>query len=571
MVFNKALPLELMYFIIYIENIMKCTKNYYKKRYSISTQLIIYITGLFCLVTIILSLFFIYNFRQNIETRLSSLVITSTMLITAMFPLGLLTAIFLGTRITDPLKKLENITTKLSDGYLDVKISTDLLDAKNEIGSLSKALDTVFNNFNNKVQRMEGSKNVLEQINKDLKEKERELQQKEETFRTIFETSNDGILIIQDDRIYDSNKKAQTMFGINKEQLIGLSIEDLSTENQPDGKKSKIQWIFILHRVLEQGHLVFEWLCKRNNGSPFYVEISLNTLRIKDIKYIQAIIRDIDKRKKLEKELQNTQRLEAIGQLTAGIAHEINSPIHYISDNMAFIDNELTTIMPVAKEILKIQKKKNVTKNDINKLKEKLANIDIEFLSKELTKAVNENKKGLSEVSEMISAMKIYAHADNAHKLPIDINKTVNSIITVCKSEWKYITDIKTTFDPSMPIISCFVNDLQQAIMNIIINAVHAIEEQNEKIKRTKGQILIHTHLESDSILISIKDNGIGIPKKTYDKVFDPFFTTKQATQELGQGLAQAYTTIVDKHEGSLTFESEYGRGSTFFIRLPNR
>ena len=165
--------------------------------------------------------------------------------------------------------------------------------------------------------------------------------------------------------------------------------------------------------------------------------------------------------------------------------------------------------------------------------------------------------------------MKEFSHPDTKEKIPLDLNRAINSTITVARNEWKYVADLETEFDPSMPLVSCLPGAFNQVILNLIVNAAHAITEATNKGGPERGKITVQTKNCPDWAEIRIQDSGTGIPQKVQSRIFDPFFTTKEIGKGTGQGLAIARSVIVDKHGGSIHFETVEGKGSTFIIRLP--
>jgi len=194
--------------------------------------------------------------------------------------------------------------------------------------------------------------------------------------------------------------------------------------------------------------------------------------------------------------------------------------------------------------------------------------IDLQFLIEEIPAAVEQTLDGIGKVSKIVKAMKEFSHPGSKDKTMVDLNRAIDNTITICRNEWKYVADVDTEFDASLPLVSCFPDEFNQVILNIIINAAHAIGDiVNEGV--SKGKITIRTKQKGNMAEISISDTGKGIPKSIIKKIFDPFFTTKEVGKGTGQGLAISYDVIVNKHGGTLAVESEPGKGATFIIRLP--
>jgi signal transduction histidine kinase len=165
--------------------------------------------------------------------------------------------------------------------------------------------------------------------------------------------------------------------------------------------------------------------------------------------------------------------------------------------------------------------------------------------------------------------MKDFSHPGTKEKIPLDLNHAIESTITVARSEWKYVANLETEFDRSLPLISCEPGGFNQVILNLIVNAAHAIADVVGKESSERGKIKVQTRNCGDWVEIRIQDTGSGIPEEVRSRIFDPFFTTKEIGKGTGQGLAIARSVIVDKHDGSIHFETEEGKGTTFIIRLP--
>jgi len=194
---------------------------------------------------------------------------------------------------------------------------------------------------------------------------------------------------------------------------------------------------------------------------------------------------------------------------------------------------------------------------------------DLEYLSAEVPRAIEQSLEGVNRVARIVRAMKDFSHPGTEEKTPTDLNRAIETTITVARNEWKYVAEIQTDFDPSLPPVPCLPGEFNQVILNLIINAAHAIADVVGDGSRGKGTIHIQTRRDGDWAEIRVRDTGTGIPEAVRGRIFDPFFTTKQVGKGTGQGLAIAHSVIVKKHGGSITFETEVGKGTTFITRLP--
>ena len=271
-------------------------------------------------------------------------------------------------------------------------------------------------------------------------------------------------------------------------------------------------------------------------------------------------------------ELLNAQKLEALGGLAAGIAHEINTPIQYVSDNTRFVEESLRDLLALAdasSHLADAVRDVSEVAGLVDSYNDIAGKADIEFLSEEVPGALEESLEGIEQVSSIVKALKSFAHPGSDSKTEDDLNEIITTTVAVTRNEWKYVAEMDLDgLDPELPRVPVMAGPLKQVLLNMIVNAAQAIEELGED-SEVKGTILIATSQNDDSVVIAISDNGAGIPESIRDRILEPFFTTKDVGKGSGQGLAIAQSIIVDKHGGSLRFESSPGQGTTFFIELP--
>jgi len=275
-------------------------------------------------------------------------------------------------------------------------------------------------------------------------------------------------------------------------------------------------------------------------------------------------------RDRVEAELRLAQKLEAIGQLAAGIAHEINTPMQYIGDSVHFLRQsfeDLLRIRDAQQEAYRAGGSGSVLKSDIAKVSDAEEGADLDYLRERVPRAIERTIEGIDRVTSIVRAMKEFAHPDSGEKSAIDINRALGNALVVSRNEYKYVADVETDFG-TIPPVPCHAGEINQVFLNLLVNAAHAIGDVVNGSDR-KGMIRVRTALEGGAVVIQIQDTGTGIAEGIRDRVFDPFFTTKPVGKGTGQGLAIAHSIIVGKHGGTLTFTSEVGRGTTFTIRLP--
>jgi signal transduction histidine kinase len=194
----------------------------------------------------------------------------------------------------------------------------------------------------------------------------------------------------------------------------------------------------------------------------------------------------------------------------------------------------------------------------------------IGYALEQIPKAIEQSLEGVNRIVEILQAMRTFSHPGGEEKIPTDINEAIRSTVTVARNEWKYVANLETDLNPDLPPVPCFSGEINQVLLNLIVNAAQAITAAlQESPDQTMGIITVSTYQEEKMAVIRISDTGSGIPEEIRSRIFEPFFTTKEVGQGTGQGLSIAHAIIVEKHGGSLTFETEEGKGTTFFVRLP--
>ena len=288
-----------------------------------------------------------------------------------------------------------------------------------------------------------------------------------------------------------------------------------------------------------------------------------------DVGVIDGIIgvgADISHVSELERQLAQASRLESIGQLAAGIAHEINTPIQFISHNTQFVADSLNTVIEGLQAMSVLAEGDEV---DPVALRTAIDALDLKYLIDEVPSALADSQDGLRRVAKIVSAMKDFSHPGEG-RTETDVNRAIQSTVEVSRAEWRPVADIELTLDPGMGLAPCYEGELKQALLNIIVNAAQAIGAERQQTQvGGLGHILITSSRLADAVSIVIADSGPGMDGAILSRVFDPFFTTKPVGQGTGQGLSLAYATIVTKHGGTIDVVSEPGAGTSFTLTLP--
>jgi PAS domain S-box-containing protein len=284
------------------------------------------------------------------------------------------------------------------------------------------------------------------------------------------------------------------------------------------------------------------------------------------------VVTDITHHKEeLSKSLQS-QKLEAIGQLAAGIAHEINTPTQYVGDNTRFLKESFTDLLELIKSYEEVEtsykNNQQCSPEQLEELQKAKEIADLNYLKNEIPVAIEQTLNGVNRISSIVMAMKRFSHPSGDEKTLANLNDMLETTTTVCRNEWKYVAEIEKKFDKTLPQIPCFPDALNQVFLNIIVNAVHAIAEASSA-PEDKGVITITTRQRGQYAIIDISDTGTGISEENMKKIFTPFFTTKEVGKGTGQGLALARSIIRDKHDGDISFKNNPEKGTTFTITLP--
>jgi signal transduction histidine kinase len=317
---------------------------------------------------------------------------------------------------------------------------------------------------------------------------------------------------------------------------------------------------------------------KRANGNYAWIR-NIITLekRLGQVPIARGVFFDIttsieaaDENKSLQAQLQQSNKLEAIRQLAAGVAHEINTPVQYIGDNISFLTDscqELFSYVDQCQQLINKAEHQQFEPQLVEQILASADSISLDYLRDELPSALTEAKDGTKRVADIVKAMKEFSHPGFQDAQRIDLSRAINNSITMAKNEWKHHAKVEFTADETVPMVECYAGELNQVLLNIIVNAAHAIQEKWPSGEQ--GLISINTRLEDNQVAITIADNGTGMSDAVKQRIFDPFYTTKDVGKGTGQGMSIAYGIIVEQHGGAINIDSTEGEGTTITLNLP--
>jgi PAS domain S-box-containing protein len=435
------------------------------------------------------------------------------------------------------------------------------------------------NCLSKKWQLLQESKCRLAELEKLVTERTAQIMTEQARFKAIFENSPMGIFqTTQEGRILCANPAAIRMVGYGSPEDLTQELTEVGAQLYVEPQRREE-----FMRLVGQHGLVrdFEFEVKCKDGSKKWLNLTAYPVKALDnsLLYYEGFFYDLTDRKRAEQErremevqLRHAQKMESIGRLSAGVAHEINTPAQYVGDNTRFLRDSFAGIQTVLESFpkyLNAVKGNNLSANDLAEAEVCLAGADVEYLCKEIPLAIDQSLEGVGRITKIVSALKEFSHPGNKEKSLADLNRAIETTVVVARNEWKYVAETKLDLEPGLPAISCFVGELNQAVLNLVINAAQAIGDVVKQNSGAKGVISIQTRRDGDHVEIRVGDTGTGIPEAIRPHIFEPFFTTKDVGKGTGQGLNVVYNSIVKLHQGTVAFESEVGRGTTFILRLP--
>jgi len=415
-------------------------------------------------------------------------------------------------------------------------------------------------------QRIAILERMIEDTTRDLYQSNEELRDANGYLTHLYRVLPGALLVIEHDGVVrDLNEAAAAMLRCSAKALRG---RDAALVSSALARLSTNRSQVSTHHRFED-----EWTQADGGNVPVLVSYARAEDRDGHALWVVFGV-DIRERRALEMDLRHAQKLESVGQLAAGVAHEINTPMQFIGDNVHFLQEAFADLMNVvdvyagaldgAAEALSTD-----VGASLNAVREQA---DLDYLRERAPRAFERTLEGIARVSSIVAAMKAFAHPQEA-KAPADLNACVMTTLTVARNEYKYIAHIETDLG-TLPEVQCHAGDVNQVLLNLVVNAAHAIDEKKTRASAQPsdggmGTIRVRSWAEHGYAVVAVSDTGDGIPPQVQGRIFEPFFTTKEVGKGTGQGLAICYSIVSEGHSGSLTFETAAGQGTTFFMRLP--
>jgi len=415
----------------------------------------------------------------------------------------------------------------------------------------------------------------LQESNHRLREYADALEHEVQRAKAVFDSAAEGIIIFDDSgQIESMNKAAENIFLVScdphSDEFQSLTIQDLFIDFlRCEYENSNC----LAGRVQEAMGRSVETDGKKSDGSTIPIELVIGQFSHGNRRWYSGIVRDLSRKRILEAQLAQAQKLESVGQLAAGIAHELNTPIQFVADNTRFLRDSFATMERVLQELDSITQTTSVGVSAnlcppplTDDFWHHYRSDELRFVREEIPRAIDQTLEGAENVARIVRAMKVFSHPGSKELQQIALNSALDSTITVSRNEWKYCAKVKTNFAIDLPKLHCFPAELNQAFLNILVNGAHAIQAKGSD---QLGLLTVSTRRDEHNVYVDISDTGTGIPESIKNRIFDPFFTTKGVGKGTGQGLAIAYHVVVEIHRGKLFFDTQEGAGTTFHIELP--
>lgn len=388
----------------------------------------------------------------------------------------------------------------------------------------------------------------------------------------VIVTDKDGLVIL-------FNQAAETITGYILSEAIKKPVNNvfrLHISNTFEMVPDVIKYLFELEDA-QKNHVAYQSpMIVSKTGERILLSGNITSLKSADLEEDTVgfvfVFQNINEKLKTEAQNMLSQKMEAIGQLATGIAHEINTPIQYVGDNIKFLGKaylKYSEMLATYQQIIHERLEKPITQEDLDQLDELARQKKVSYYAVEIPRAIQESLDGTERVRKIVLAMREFSHPSEKEKKLSDINHGIETTIVISRNEWKYCAELETDLDDELPLVYCQIDEINQVILNMIVNAAQAIQEKLPQGSEQKGKILVSTRKHENKVLITVQDTGSGIPAEIRARIFDPFFTTKGVGKGTGQGLSMAHNIIVKKHQGIICVDSDPGVGTVFTIELP--
>ena len=392
-----------------------------------------------------------------------------------------------------------------------------------------------------------------------------------EEFRTvIMNNMSEGVYSTDEQgRLTSLNPAAARMLGWAEADVLGEPAHDLLHGRRPDGTPYPAdQCPMADARLRGEVVTVADEVLTCKDGALLPVSYSATPLRVgSTVTGVITVFHDTTdtrRQRQREVEVRHDQKLESLGRLSAGLAHEINTPIQFVGDNTRFLASAYQDMLKLLLVYRHCMTSGHLPWQERQRLSDEAEEVaDIEYLAAEVPVAVEQSLEGIDRVASLVRAMKSFSYKESNDKAYADLNEAIRTTVTVARNEVKYVADVELDL-ADLPEVLCHVGDLNQVFLNLLVNAADAMEDKGDR-----GKITVRTRVEGPYAVLTFADNGEGIPQEIQQTIFEPFFTTKEVGKGTGQGLALARATVCDKHDGTIELNSKVGEGTEFVLRLP--
>lgn len=409
------------------------------------------------------------------------------------------------------------------------------------------------------LREIAGLENLIESKSRELFETTQAALASSAFLGNILENMSSSLLVVdREGLITRVNQAAENLFGMSTDSMLGTPIAMLF----PQCHAESIEAWETQEPEIEAFH---------SAGHQVPVHFVTSRLATEDgaLDGLICLLADLTEKRQLEMDLRQAQKLEAVGQLAAGVAHEINTPIQFVGNSIDFLQDAVDELIEAVSSVEETcqSSEKEGRSLTIEEVRKPLEEADLDFLREELPSALDRAKDGIKRVATIVGALKQFSHPGDTACSPENINQAIENTMVVARNEYKYIANLILDLG-DIPDVVCHIGDINQVVLNLVVNGAHAIEDRFGASGEL-GELRVSSHHVGDDVEIRIHDNGGGIPTSVQERIFDPFFTTKTVGRGTGQGLAIARNVIVEKHGGTLHFETQEGLGTTFIIKLP--